>query len=56
MGEAVKLPVKPRRWTRLKYACACLCIGLSNVLHLGAALFKGLAALFETWADDLEVP
>ncbi len=54
MGEAVKMPVKPRRWTRLRYAAACLCIGLSNVLHLAAAVFKGLAALCETWADDLE--
>ncbi len=54
MGEAVKLPVKPRRWTRLKYACACLLVVFSNVLYLCAALFKSLAALCETWADDLE--
>lgn len=54
MGEAVKLPVKPRRWTRLKYALACLLVGLSNVSYLLGAVFAGLGRLCETWADDLE--
>lgn len=54
MGEAVRLPSKPPRFKRLRYACALVLLGLANLLHLFWAVSIGLAKLAETTADDLE--